>query len=316
MRCNRPTRHTARGYTISLSFAPDPLRVRQACEELVKAHAALRTGFLSSPSGIVQVIRDHDAKRLVNFDVVSFGKNNVVRRLPPLGSLLSLDANPPVRIHLDCANRLLVLDLHHAIFDGWSLSLILDDLDTRLRNPAVSNQPPHHRVGAKIIPSNEHLASDAGTEFWTSLLGQVEPCSWPPFRRNDGSAPITSHNVNAAWDCSAFTSTFRNKFAATPSSVVRSALAMVLHMHSTSASSSTVTFSAVSSGRAGQMARQPGDLVGCYVVTLPVVALVSSDLTVQQLISDIGQQQADSLEYEHDYTPNGANRPSFRLNAF
>ncbi|KAJ1020787.1 hypothetical protein NDA16_004177 [Ustilago loliicola] len=152
---------------------------------------SLRTGFLQSASGIVQAILKRDAQDVLTFSVTSPGDSD--HEIGSLHSLFALDAKPPVRFHLDCTNSVLVLDLHHAIFDGWSLSLLLDDMYSFLCKQQQLEPIARFDAGLSVYSqSQQPNATEAASEFWSSIMAKAEPCSWPPYQRNDGSVPLTA----------------------------------------------------------------------------------------------------------------------------
>ena len=148
-----------------LRFA-EPLdvdRMRDAIERVVERHAALRT-VLDADQGEQRTL-EHAVPCVTVVRAERAGESPDLARL--VAEPFVFSAGPPVRFALvvDAEGvRQLLVCAHHAIVDGWSLSLIVDELGARYRG-----QPP--------------TASVAGFEAFTKRASQL--LEGPEARRHE-----------------------------------------------------------------------------------------------------------------------------------
>ncbi|MFY1632241.1 non-ribosomal peptide synthetase [Solwaraspora sp. WMMB335] len=125
--------------------------LRRAVSQVGRWHDTLRTVFVDEPDGPWQTVRDEPPRpRLVDLSgVPAADRDGVARRL--IGELsrrpFDLGTDGPARwllIRLGPVRHLLVLDLHHLIFDRDSLAVICADL-TRCYTAGLRGLPPRPR---------------------------------------------------------------------------------------------------------------------------------------------------------------------------
>lgn len=158
-------------------------RLMMAWKTVIQAHPILRTSFrviedanipftyaqvIHPPSevdSLVLDVQDHSADDFLDSDMVD--------KIP--------DPNiPALRI---CAARnesrqVIVLSIAHALYDGWSLHLLHEDVFKAYRGEEIS-RPPYDDVLEQIITSS----SERSREFWRANLAGINPRSFP--RRKD-----------------------------------------------------------------------------------------------------------------------------------
>ena len=106
--------------------------VRQALQLLVDRHASLRTAFEPTATGLDQVVRPRST---VDVDVVDLGSasslDEALELADGFGALAFDLETPPLlrtaRVHLPTSTVVAVV-LHHAVADGWSLGILLEEL--------------------------------------------------------------------------------------------------------------------------------------------------------------------------------------------
>ncbi|KAK7976909.1 hypothetical protein PG989_015372 [Apiospora arundinis] len=174
-----------------------------------------------------------------------------------------------------------VLEMHHAIFDGWVTMLLLDALEAAYlqatEKPLIPFQPFMRHV----------LAADTrdAAAFWERQLadsqGTVFPSpSYVPEQKLDFSHAV----VGLQWP----------RWGITPSSVVRSALAVLMASYT---NSNDVRFGATVSGRTAPI---PGieHTLGPTIATVPVRVRFDWDQTMKSLQQQVQQQAVDLDQYE------------------
>jgi amino acid adenylation domain-containing protein len=181
--------------------------------------------------------------------------------------------------------NILVLEMHHAIFDGWCTMLILDTIQQAYHSsgsrpfspPLVSFRPFMIHV---LAINNEKTES-----FWKSQLADSEAIVFPASNYHPEKKLDLNHKVeNLAWP----------RTGITPSSIIRSALTVLLASHT---NSDDIKYGETLSGR---QAPVPGiERMACpTIATVPFRVKLEWDQTVQSLQQKIQRQAAEMAEYE------------------
>ena len=154
----------------------DPARLRTAVQALVERHAALRTGLELAADGLYQVVVPRVVPQLVD--------------LPPAVDARALDAladafaaepfdlaHPPLlRAGLTAGpdGPTLVLVVHHAVADGWSLGVMVEDLVALVRSGgdvAAIPEPAVEYVDlTEWTAERDQARREAAVEHLTPLL--------------------------------------------------------------------------------------------------------------------------------------------------
>ncbi|KAF0702241.1 hypothetical protein As57867_007780, partial [Aphanomyces stellatus] len=137
-----------------------------AFSALVEKHEILRTTFVTSTSGIYQVIR-HDA---VDLPMTNIEASNIDSYLDDDRARgFEVGDKYFVRLTLvKCQDvQYGVFTIHHALYDGWTLSIIVGDLIEALQGNALTARPSFRRV-VDYVEAQDVAATEA---FWRSYLG-------------------------------------------------------------------------------------------------------------------------------------------------
>ncbi|KAI1333641.1 amino acid adenylation domain-containing protein [Xylariaceae sp. FL0016] len=89
------------------------------------------------------------------------------------------------------AHHSAILTLHHALYDGWTIDLLIEDL-SRLSIGLSPIQRPQFRVASHHILANYNQESDDAKEFWADHLLACDPGFMPNFRTTYVSKPQIS----------------------------------------------------------------------------------------------------------------------------
>lgn len=248
-------------------------RFEKAWTKTVQRAPILRTRIVNIPGeGLVQVV---------------VKSSMPMGRYPSLVEFLDQATNmglgtPLFRAGLvtgDCDPQF-VLEMHHAIFDGWVTAIILDALEAAYQEttekPLVPFQPFMRHVMASDTP-------DAAA-FWQRQLADSEAAVFPSPSYHSRIKKNLSHAVSGLqWPRSGIT----------PSSVVRSALAMLMASYT---NSNDVRFGATVGGRTAPI-RGIEHIAGPTIATVPVHVRFNWDQTVQSLQQQIQQQAVELNQY-------------------
>ncbi|KAL2912373.1 hypothetical protein HK105_208147 [Polyrhizophydium stewartii] len=165
--------------------------LRGALRAVVQHHAILRTSFVSTVAGgIVQVVR------------ASADAAECEAMTAPLAQHLAADMARGfsltdaswIRAALVCdpagSAQHVVVTIHHALYDGWSLPMIMRDLAAALDGHALEPRPAFRTV-VDFIAAQDAAATEA---FWTQQLVGLEPAQplslGHSARTDDEDAPL------------------------------------------------------------------------------------------------------------------------------
>jgi amino acid adenylation domain-containing protein len=187
--------------------APAAMRLRgqldtdyleRSLTEVVRRHSVLRTTFEFTDGESVQKIAPARPQRIPLNDLSYLPpaeREAELRRLIEENALSPFDLTrgPLLRaslLRLSEEEHVLLCSLHHIIFDGWSLGILIDELTTiymdylRGETPALAEPPAQYADFA--VWQRERLSGDALEEqldFWRRQLGDSFPIMQLPFDR-------------------------------------------------------------------------------------------------------------------------------------
>ncbi|KAL2911067.1 hypothetical protein HK105_209483, partial [Polyrhizophydium stewartii] len=171
--------------TVSLESLCSALRA------VVQHHAILRTSFVSTVTGgIVQVVRaSADAT-----ECVAVAATLAQHLAADKARGMSLADASWIRAALVCdpasSAQHVVVTIHHALYDGWSLPMIMRDLAAALDGHALEPRPAFRTV-VDFIAAQDAAATEA---FWTQQLVGLEPAQplslGHSARTDDEDAPL------------------------------------------------------------------------------------------------------------------------------
>ncbi|MEU4746579.1 condensation domain-containing protein, partial [Actinosynnema sp. NPDC023658] len=154
---------------LRLTGPVDVERLRSAFEVVVRRHAALRTVFREHDGVPVQVVRDEPVFGFACRPVVAgadvLGEVDAEIRVP-----FDLAEGPLLRVLLlreAAESHVLVVTVHHAVSDGWSMSLLLDELGLAYGGAELPDLPLQY--ADFVAWQREYLDGPEGVE----LLEQV-----------------------------------------------------------------------------------------------------------------------------------------------
>ncbi|KAG5926533.1 NRPS protein [Claviceps africana] len=144
-----------------------------AWERVVRAYPILRTRIVNHNAlGLLQVILDEDV-RWISADALDEYIDADRRTRMGVGE-------PLVRLALVRDGlgvpRWFVLTMHHALYDGWSLSLILDAVNKAYHGGSLGAAPAQYQLFIKHALGQ---AGDAAQTYWQELMRGYEKASAP-----------------------------------------------------------------------------------------------------------------------------------------
>lgn len=281
-------------FQLSESTRLDLDRFCRTWEAAVESIPILRTRIIQTESGsLMQVVIKETVDWAQDDDLNAYVKKT---RETPVGL-----GTPLTRYGLVTSSKkndkcYFVWTTHHAIYDGWSLVLILNYLNQawklsmikqsgimRMQNRTDQLKPFKH-----FVKKLQDLDRNAAESFWTTRLCNGEPSTFPPFQSTHFSQPNTSLQCNIE-----FTRSLHSDM--TSSTIIRVAWAILIGLY---ANSSDVVFGETMSGRTGSATNLNG-IVGPTITTVPVRILLDPSKSVPDVLREIQSQGLDAIPFEH-----------------
>ncbi|KAI4745069.1 peptide synthetase [Aureobasidium sp. EXF-12298] len=149
-------------------------RVRQALFALAERHTALRSGFCTS--GV-----SHCAYAQVTWNSMAASQFAHVESWKPGWSITNQETLlRPLSFQYGSsdAGAELLVNLHHALYDQWSVEIILEDLETLLRNGEIPDRPSFGAVN-KFFGLRRSEDQTPHLDFWGEYLSDATPGRLP-----------------------------------------------------------------------------------------------------------------------------------------
>ncbi|KAI9371235.1 hypothetical protein BJX61DRAFT_543884 [Aspergillus egyptiacus] len=245
----------------------DISQLMRSWEQTVAAVPLLRTRIADlTGQGLVQVVVNEPVNWQSSPDSQTMG----------LGTPLTRH-----EIFTEQGKTYLALTIHHAMYDGWSMPLVLDTTQKIYRGQQHSLAP-----FAAFIKHIASIDEDAATKFWRRQFVGVEFSQFPalPLSHESQADRTLTHSIDINWEGEDFT-------AAT---MTRAALAILISRYT---NCPDAVFGVTVMGR---HAAVPGveSMAGPTFATLPVRVIVDEEQTVHQLLQQVHTQATDMIPYE------------------
>lgn len=247
----------------------DPCRLRSAWQMVMQAHPILRTRIVDmGKQGLVQVIVR-----------AGYGSQDIGNAV--LGAEVGLGT--PLLLY-EISETWFSWTIHHALYDGWSMRLLLNALLECYESGAVSNAPPFQA----FIQYNDCRSQQAEVEsFWKAQFAGVGAQTFPvlpskTYRpRCDEHLELEIKDISPDGDY-------------TTSTRIRAAWAILL---STITNSSGASFGATVSGRQADVYGIQ-NMTGPTMATVPLRVTIERTKTVDDLLQQVQLQAVEMMPFE------------------
>ena len=180
----------------------------------------------------------------------------------------------------------LVWTLHHALYDGWSMSLLLESVERLYKglDPAASHRTPFNSFVRHVAsPDIEHSKT-----FWSSYLRDANATTFPQKHL------AYTQRSDAVFNCSIDFS--RNGPSnITTSTIIRAAWSAIVARYS---DTDDVVFGTTLSGRNSSL-QGIDTVVGPTIATVPVHAKFDRSQTIEQYLKLLQEDATAMMPYEH-----------------
>jgi non-ribosomal peptide synthase protein (TIGR01720 family) len=298
-------RHTSRVptggdvYTLQLVFdldgAVDTGRLRSAVQSLADRHAILRSAFVSDDtSDLLQVVLTRAA---VPWQEVELPEDATEDWLTGDRAVRFDVSTPPLLraalLRHSSRRQRLVLSAHHAVLDGWSLSLLYSELFQ-----AYAGDDP---IAAPVSSFADHLAwvaaqdDETAIRAWREQLTDVTPLLFAPVTAEDPTLiPARLAVEMSDVDTKAMLALARDR-SLTPGVLVRTAWALALREFT---GQSDVVFGTTVSGRSPDVVGMES-MVGLHTGIIPTRAVIRSGDTFAGLAARLQDEQSATYSHQH-----------------
>ncbi|KAI5291341.1 Nonribosomal Peptide Synthase (NRPS), partial [Ascosphaera aggregata] len=174
-------------------------RLKNAWADAIRRNPIFRTRFAEVtdpelPFSYAQVVCSAEREELASWvvkevdeDVFDDEINRALRDIGPVDALSS----PLVKLRLITASaekRCLLLSVSHALYDGWSLSLLHQDVHTAYYNPTspALSRPSYETLLGRIVSSS----SVGAAEYWEGALRGYTPIAFPKQPRAESGESV------------------------------------------------------------------------------------------------------------------------------
>ena len=246
--------------------------IRTALQQLAQQNEILRSGFVpidhtSAPFALVvwkELDLDQDLSLLHPFKVKSVENNT----------------------------NGFIVQIHHALYDGWSWDIIMTDLNSLLTSRSIPERPQFRQVSHEQRRINR-AQHEAAQDYWRRLLTTATPCLLPQLNGSPGSEPEQCVQRSTLKTTSQRLVEFALKYHTSQQTVLLTAVSLLLGLYT---GSSSVILGLVSSGRHLPVGGIH-EVIGPCLSTLPLSIDLSTVKTVQDLLMYIHHLELDQLEH-------------------
>ncbi|KAJ8117348.1 hypothetical protein OPT61_g1437 [Boeremia exigua] len=260
-----------------------------AISQLARDNGILRSGFCPSSSDAASFAQ----VTWKDLDQAQVRKTSSFQKSYTLGSMQALLRPFLVSIQDKPDRQRILVQLHHALYDGWSLDLLLMDLDKLLRGLGPTTRPQFHHVSRYYLEQRNTSASDRDIKYWTHLLHDYVPTTLVNYNgeMKPGSGLQSYHrrsSVNFEHLSERALDLIIN-----PQVFFQTAVGYILGLYT---GSPDVTFGNVTSGRTLPVTGIE-DIIGPCLASLPCRLKFGDFSTPQEAINEVQRLNRESLRH-------------------
>ncbi|MFE7173449.1 amino acid adenylation domain-containing protein [Streptomyces sp. NPDC057616] len=288
-----------------LSGRVDPQRMHRAGQALLDRYPALRAAFVPRADGdLVQVVPETVTLPWQHLDLTALPEPERGDRFEAFldadrTSYFSADTPPLIRLALavlDPDRPELVLTAHHALYDGWSTPLLMQDLLLLYAADGDPSALPAPRDYGDFLSWLTRQDTEQAAAAWAAELeGIDEPALLAPdaASRDDG----TRDQVEVELDAQEAHDLVRRaaQLGITVNTLVQAAWALLLGRLT---GRQDVVFGATVSGRPPAVA-DVESMVGMFINTLPVRVTCPPGQSVAEMLGGLQSRQAALAEHHY-----------------
>ncbi|KAJ4147889.1 hypothetical protein LMH87_002388 [Akanthomyces muscarius] len=260
-------------------------RFKEAWQKWVANTPILRTRIIDLPGqGLMQVVVD---------EAYTWPETATADSSKDLDHYMSTDNKHPMglgvplmrfRLVLQEQRHYLVWTIHHALYDGWSMSIMLSTLESTYKGETLAPAPPYQA----FVQHVKSIGQEKVAKFWSQQLQDLEAQAFPslpsPNYQPDSSQSIVRSISGLSWP----------KTDVTPTVVLRAALSVIIAQYT------GLRDIILGTTVAGRHVPVPGveRIVGPTIATVPLRVQLDYSQSATHLLASMQDQMAKMIEYE------------------
>ncbi|KAF2997647.1 nrps [Curvularia kusanoi] len=256
---------------------------------LARENSILRSGFHIPPhdNGIfVQIawkdLEETQIRKVSNFEK-AYTLDNAQAFLHPL----------QVSVQDDTDRQRVLVQLHHALYDGWSFDLLLSDLDKLLRLQGPTPRPQFRDVSQYYVRRSSTSDVEDDAKYWSGLLQDYIPTTLVNYNgRTVVGAGVQSLRGQSSVSLDLLTERAR-ELAINPQVFFQTAIGYILSLYT---GSSDVVFGNVTSGRTVPVTGIE-DIIGPCIASLPCRLDFGTISTACEALRKVQRLNRDGLRH-------------------
>ncbi|KAI1478853.1 lysergyl peptide synthetase 1 [Daldinia eschscholtzii] len=252
----------------------DKERLKTAWSIVANSHDILRTRIIHADNGFYQVLVRNSIAFLDEAD-----SDPITQFQPYIGLGTPL-------IQLRFVQYQLLVAMHHALYDGWSLPLLITEVGQAYNQLSIPKGPSFNLLVGHMIDS-----TDSAALYWKAELKDADPVHFPqPPSLNYKPVPESSITksipLNAVHD---------KHHGVTIATEIQLAWAITNYTYT---NSQDVIFGVVSSGRTAPV-RGIDKMIGPTLASTPLRVSLDPTQEIKEALEDLQYQSTENAKYEH-----------------
>ncbi|UKZ56462.1 NRPS [Trichoderma virens] len=242
----------------------------------------LRTRIVQIPGrGLVQVIIKEKLNKFLGTNLDEYlvnDRNDAMELGKPLVRYAIIDDSTTGKVSF-------VLTIHHALYDGWSMPLVVDRVNKAYSNQ-TSSRPAEFKHFIKYLST---MDMDSSANYWREQLSGANASQFPPL-------PWQGYQPQSDSLLEQYVPLEDGKASnATTATIIRAAWALVASQY---INSTDVIFGETLTGRNAPVVGSE-EIEGPMITTVPVRVQIDGDLHVSDYLQGIQEQIVDQIPHEH-----------------
>ncbi|KAI8821172.1 uncharacterized protein EV422DRAFT_56725 [Fimicolochytrium jonesii] len=272
---------------------PDVSAFKQAWRQVILATPILRTTF------VLPEITENDIQclQVVMRDDIATWQDHHITDMEELEGILSADLAKGViqgssfvrfaLVHGPAGSLRFIWTIHHALYDGWSMKMTMEDLRLVSTGGALTRRPPF-RDFLQHLSTQDQAESRA---FWNRELEDFQGMTFPRLP-SPGYKPQSTGKLTVPIEVDV--EQHARQLGVTVSTLFRAAWALVLGAHS---NTYDVSFACISSGRSAPVDGIE-NMNGPCVTCVPVRIKLDKEMDVKSLLHALQKQYIEMMAFE------------------
>ncbi|PLB51476.1 nonribosomal peptide synthetase [Aspergillus steynii IBT 23096] len=249
-------------------------QLREAVNSTVSANPILRTRLTQTPEGTFQVVIREAARWMIHATQQECDEARA--QIPVMGPNKQL-----LRLDLITDRPQLVVTIHHALYDGWSLPLLWDQIEAAYRGHALQPRP--------FSPFIRFLQRESdATSFWQSQFEGLDAGVFPPLPSSTYQ-PKPSHAIHRLLPMPPYIHT-----DVMMTTAIQLAWAVIMSYYT---DSNDVVFGLTLSGRNAPVVGID-EFTGPTLTAVPFRTKLHLDRPIQQVLREIKNRLTAMMPYE------------------